>query len=375
MATLPMVAQATGDPAPLIKVDTNLIYAMVVLAMVQAILILSLAGILRTMGGPGGWIARFMNKGGRPMSVLALFLLTATSANAQAFKGDGNTLSNYQLFWILVAVNVFLFILILVQLDLVRRLTRLSTEPGDARRAVAVESGPTWIDRLWHKLSNRVPAEQEEDILMHHEYDGIRELDNVLPPWWLWLFYGTIAWSVMYLVNVHVIDLWPDPGTEYSMEMEQAAVDIAAYQATLTSIVDENTVQLTANEDVLTKGRELFTQFCTPCHGKDAAGSESSVGPNLTDAFWLHGGGVRNIFKTIKYGVPEKGMISWKAQLQPAEISALANYIISLEGTGPATQKAPQGDRWSEEAAPADSSTAPVDTTGTLERAVAQAAS
>jgi cytochrome c oxidase cbb3-type subunit 3 len=187
---------------------------------------------------------------------------------------------------------------------------------------------------------------KEQDILMHHAYDGIQELDNTLPPWWVWLFYGTIGWSLVYLVGTHVIHAWPDQDTEYRNEMTQAGSDIAAYMATLRNTVDENTVTETTDAGVLASGRSIFTQNCTPCHGADAAGSESSVGPNLTDAYWLHGGGVHNIFRTIKYGVPEKGMISWKAQLKPPEIAALANYILSLQGTGPATQKAPQGELW-----------------------------
>ncbi|HEY0977119.1 MAG TPA: cbb3-type cytochrome c oxidase N-terminal domain-containing protein, partial [Flavobacteriales bacterium] len=197
------------------------------------------------------------------------------------------------------------------------------------------------------------------------DYDGIRELDNVLPPWWLWLFYGTIAWGVIYLVNVHVIDIWPQQGMEYNNEMAKAKADVEAYMATLTNTVDENTVTLADDAATLGSGRALFKQFCTPCHGADAAGSETSVGPNLIDAYWLHGGGVKNVFRTIKYGVPEKGMISWKSQLQPAEIRALASYILSLQGSGPPTQKAPQGGLWKEEAISPDSTAVPVDTART----------
>ena len=137
--------------------------------------------------------------------------------------------------------------------------------------------------------------------------------------------------------------------------------DIAAYMATLTNTVDENTIVYTDDAAVLAAGQGLFNEFCVACHGPDGAGSETSVGPNLTDAYWLHGGGVKNVFKTIKYGVPEKGMISWKSQLQPVEIRSLACYIISLEGKGSPTQKAPQGEMWKE--APSDSTATPADST------------
>ncbi|HQZ94646.1 MAG TPA: cbb3-type cytochrome c oxidase N-terminal domain-containing protein, partial [Flavobacteriales bacterium] len=223
---------------------------------------------------------------------------------------------------------------------------------------------PSWWDKMMKSLTKQVEIEKEKDILLDHDYDGIRELDNVLPPWWLWLFYGCIAWAVFYLAAVHVLDILPEQTTEYNDAMAQAEIDIAAYKATQTSTVDETTVEMSTEAGFLAGGKENFTTFCTPCHGADAAGSENSVGPNLTDGYWLHGGGVKNVFKTIKYGVPEKGMISWKSQLQPKEISELSSYIMSLQGTGPATQKAPQGELWQEDGAvPTDSTAITADTT------------
>jgi cytochrome c oxidase cbb3-type subunit 3 len=169
-----------------------------------------------------------------------------------------------------------------------------------------------------------------------------------------------------------VINVWQQQDVEYSNEMAQAKLDVDAYMATLTNTVDENTVTLTDDAGVLASGRGIFTQYCTPCHGADASGSETSVGPNLTDDHWLHGGGVKNIFKTIKYGVPEKGMISWKSQLQPTELRALACYIMSLQGKGGPTQKGPQGEVWNEAAT--DSTAAPADTTKTLTAEAARTA-
>jgi len=227
----------------------------------------------------------------------------------------------------------------------------------------AQQYGPTWAERVMQRLTRQVKLEEEKDILMHHEYDGIRELDNVLPPWWLWLFYGTIAWSFVYLVGVHVMDFIPDQKTEYVNELAQAKADVAAFNALQGELVNENTVTVTAEASVVNSGGAIFTQYCTPCHGADASGSETSVGPNLTDAYWVHGGGVKNVFRTIANGVPEKGMISWKTQLKPAEIRALSCYILSLDGKGSATQKPPQGELWKAEAAPADTTAAGADTT------------
>lgn len=357
LASAQDAAPATGEP--FFHVDANLLYAMLALAVVQVIFIVALAGIMRTMGGAGGLVKRLMEKGGRTAGVIVLLVL-AGDANAQAYKGEGGTMSLVSAFWWLFAINLFLFIILLVQLNILRALTR-SIVGEEAQAMAAAQKGESWAEKLLHKLTRRASIEEEKDIDLHHDYDGIRELDNVLPPWWLWLFYGTIAWGVIYLVNMHVINVWQHQEDEYSGEMAQAQVDIAAYMATLTNTVDENTIVYTDDAAVLAAGQGLFSEFCVACHGPDGAGSETSVGPNLTDAYWLHGGGVKNVFKTIKYGVPEKGMISWKSQLQPVEIRSLACYIISLEGKGSPTQKAPQGEMWKE--APSDSTAAPADTT------------
>ena len=353
--------QAAAPPSGghFFEVDSTLLYTMVALAVVQVIFIVSLAGIMRTMGGSGGWVKRLINKGGRTTALVAMFFL-AGEASAQEFKGHGGTMSLYAAFWWLFAINLFLFIILLAQMNILRALTRAvvgAVEEGP----VETVKGPTWADKLLKRLTRQVSIEEEKNIDLHHDYDGIRELDNVLPPWWLWLFYGTIAWGVIYLINMHVINVWQHQDVEYTNEMAQAKADVDAYMATLTNTVDENTVTFSDDAAVLAGGRDLFTTYCTACHGADGAGAETSVGPNLTDAYWIHGGGVKNIFKTIKYGVPEKGMIAWKTQLQPAELRSLACYIMSLEGKGSATQKAPQGELWKEEAAAADSTAAPVD--------------
>ncbi|MEO8068935.1 MAG: cbb3-type cytochrome c oxidase N-terminal domain-containing protein [Flavobacteriales bacterium] len=360
-----MAADATANNAgtgPLFTADNTLIYALAALAVVQVVFIVSLASIMRTLGAPGAWTKRLKGNGGRAALGVALLFLAANSANAQAYKSDTVLMSNYDVARLLIAVNVFLLVLLLAQLNLMRGLTR-AVLGSDGKEVPDVKpEGPSWEQRIMRRLTRQVTIEQEQDILMHHEYDGIRELDNVLPPWWLWLFYGTIAWGIIYLIGVHVLEVIPDQRTEYANEVAQAKTDVAAYIALQGEMVDENTVTLSTEASVVNGGRGIFTQYCTPCHGADASGSETSVGPNLTDPYWIHGGGIKNVFHTISYGVPEKGMISWKTQLKPAEVRALACYILSLEGKGSATQKPPQGDLWSEPA-PADSTAVGVDST------------
>ena len=366
LAVLPFAASAqtaATHAKPLVQVDTELIYAMIVLAVIQVIFILAMAGIMRTMAGPGAWVKWLSGKGGKAAVLLPFLLLLAPDASAQAYVDKSGQFDHNQLFWLLALINMFLFIVVWVQIILLRGLTRTITGTEHVEEVVVPSTGPTWLEKVMKSLTRQVPLEKEKDILLHHEYDGIHELDNALPPWWLWLFYFTIAWGVVYLINVHVINVVPDQDTEYANEMEQAKVEVAAYMATLKTSVDENNVTVVDDPAVIANGKAIFTQYCTPCHGADAAGAETSVGPNLTDAYWLHGGGVKDIFKTVKYGVPEKGMISWKAQIKPVEIAAVVNYILSLKGTGGPTQKAPQGELWKEGAgAPTDSLTTVADT-------------
>lgn len=366
-ATITAAAQDAAPAAadqPLIPVSGTVNYVMMGLAVVQVVLILAMSSILRTMMGSTGWMRKLTERHSKA-AVLLPFLLLAGGAQAQAYVEPTTTMSHQELFYLLLVINVFLFIVLLVQINLLRGTMRAVTgvfEEQGSPNTVASKR-PSIVAKLMDALTRRPAKEVEErDLLMHHEYDGIRELDNVLPPWWVWLFYGTIAWGVLYLVNMHVTGTWNDSKEEYIAEMEQAKADVAAFVAKAGASVDENTVTVTSDAGALAAAKETFTTYCAACHGADGAGSETSVGPNLTDAYWLHGGGVKDIFKTIKYGVPAKGMISWKSQLKPNEIQAIASYILSLQGSGGPTQKAAQGELWKDAAAPADSTVTMADT-------------
>ncbi len=197
----------------------------------------------------------------------------------------------------------------------------------------------------WYKgLTNAVPIEREASIEMNHSYDGIRELDNHLPPWWTALFIGTIVFGVFYVGIYHVWGMSPLQEDEYNEELTLAQKQIEEFEAKNAAKIDENSVKnLASDASVISKGKEVFATNCVACHG---ASGEGGVGPNLTDDFWLHGdGGISDVFKVIKNGVPEKGMISWKATLKPEQIQSVSNYILSIKGTNPANAKAPQGEK------------------------------
>jgi cytochrome c oxidase cbb3-type subunit 3 len=179
------------------------------------------------------------------------------------------------------------------------------------------------------------------DILMEdHSYDGIHEFDNDLPPWWKAMFYATVVFAVIYLFNYHVFQNGPLQIQEYETEMQQAAL---LHPGDLTGNANEKTdYKLLTEAPRLEAGHAAFTQNCAACHGQKA---EGVVGPNLTDEYWLHGGDVNAIFKTIKYGVTSKGMVAWQGKLSDDQILEVTSYILSVKGTNPPNAKAPQGEK------------------------------
>lgn len=203
------------------------------------------------------------------------------------------------------------------------------------------------IKVIWAKMNSLKPVEEEKALEMEHEYDGIRELNNRLPPWWLYGFYGTIIFAGIYLWRYHVSETAPLSEQEYAIAMEKAEAQKAAYLKKSANNVDENTVKLLTESTALDAGKTVFIQNCAACHGKDG---EGTVGPNLTDDYWLHGGSLSDVFKSVKYGWPEKGMRSWKDDLSPVQISQVVSFIKTLHGTNPANGKEKQGELYQQQA-------------------------
>lgn len=197
---------------------------------------------------------------------------------------------------------------------------------------------------LTRLLTKTTPIEKEQEILLSHDYDGIRELDNRIPPWFHLLFYGTIIWALIYMFDFHILGDGQVQIDEYKAEIKQAEIERNILVKT-GAFLNEETVTLLSDPATLSEGQQIFMKNCSTCHGQKG---EGLVGPNLTDDFWIHGGGIKNIFKTIKYGVPAKGMISWQTQLDPKKIQEVGSYIMSLHGTNPPNGKAPEGNKWEE---------------------------
>ncbi len=225
--------------------------------------------------------------------------------------------------------------------------------------------GKTILD----KLNDTVELEREEDIMLEHDYDGIRELDNNLPPWWKYGFYLTILVAVIYMINYHITKSSPLQAEEYTLSVKKAEAEIAEYMKTSANNVDENTVKMLSDKSDISAGTDLFVANCAACHGKLG---EGTVGPNLTDDYWLHGGSVKDIFKTIKYGWPDKGMKSWKDDFSPIQIAQITSFIRTLKGTNPPKPKDKQGELYTEETVAGDSTAVATDTTKVLSSTTVQ---
>jgi cytochrome c oxidase cbb3-type subunit III len=179
--------------------------------------------------------------------------------------------------------------------------------------------------------------DEHDPLLMEHEADGIRELDNKLPRWWVWLFYCTTVFAVAYMLYYHLFHAGDLMAGQYDKEMK---VGTALKQAAMTKFESELvTLQPAKDQAIVSRGHDTFLRLCAPCHRADAGGL---VGPNLTDDYWIHGDKFADNLRTIWNGVPEKGMITWKTVLKPKEVYEVASYIYTLRGTHPANPKPPE---------------------------------
>jgi cytochrome c oxidase cbb3-type subunit 3 len=275
-------------------------------------------------------------------AIAALFLLPnslyAETVQAVAAPAIINTISGIAKndFYLLAGTIIFELLVLTALLLLINMMVRWI-------RGKEVLFAPTTKKArrsFWERFHNVVSIEKEQDILLDHDYDGIKELDNSLPPWWKYGFYFTIVVAVVYLYYFHGGGNGPSSIDEYTAEVRKGETDKEAYLVKSANNIDENTVKL-GDVASIAAGAALFQTSCFACHQKDGGGG---VGPNLADDYWLHGGSVKDIFKSIKYGWPDKGMKSWKDDFSPKQIADLSSFIKSLKGTKPAAPKEKQGE-------------------------------
>ena len=285
-------------------------------------------------------------------TILTLLLVVASSGVLMAQGEPDHYLLTKAAKWVFVAVVLVILafgastlykltmLFIKVKEDQLRESMGLAPEHAPVKKE-------SWWDKFYRQATDAVPIEHEADVLLDHNYDGIRELDNTLPPWWLWMFYITIIIGVLYFGYYHMSPFGMSSTEQYEFAMAKAADEVKAYKALQSDVVDENNLEALTDEASLALGQGIYMNNCAACHLANGAGS---VGPNFTDNYWIHGGSISDIYKTIKYGVPEKGMISWQTQLRPNQMQQVASYILTLVGTNPPDGKAPQGDLYEPEA-------------------------
>jgi cytochrome c oxidase cbb3-type subunit III len=187
-----------------------------------------------------------------------------------------------------------------------------------------------------------MPNQEQQDHLLEHNYDGIQEFDNPMPRWWVYIFWATIAFSVLYWLNVAGVGNGRGRIANYDREVAAAAAAAAKRQADQpASASPARLAALAKDPSVLAIGKQVFSQNCAACHRFDGGGQ---IGPNLTDDYWLHGAALEQIHKTVTDGVLEKGMPPWGKVLKPAQLDAVVAYVSTLRGASPPNAKAPQGE-------------------------------
>ncbi len=329
--------------------SNSLFLALLAIALLLLIVIIILADVVKAAAHyKGEKEALVKNPSSTGTTLLTLLAITVFSNNLFSQTSAAPETASYKLddftFYFMITIILFesfvIWILYNMSMNLLGVKERKRLEAEEKARRSVLE--PSFIE----KINASVAVEKEADILLDHNYDGIRELDNNLPPWWKYGFYFTILFSVAYLIHYHVIDTGKLQQEEYKAQLTKAAYDIEAYRKKAANLVDENNATLLTDAASLNSGKSIYIENCAPCHGKLG---EGGVGPNLTDAYWIHKGGIKDIFKTIKYGWAEKGMKPWKDDLGAKQIHEVSSYIKLMYGSNPPNAKEKQGDLYEDE--------------------------
>jgi cytochrome c oxidase cbb3-type subunit 3 len=345
---------AAGPPEP--SVFSNpLAITLVVLMILLLIIIGILANIL--IGAADVKLSkRKKEKKGQPVLqtlMLVGLILLSSSAFSQGTTAEtpkevaktigGMASSTFYVMATVIFMELFIIIALLINIKFLLK-TEKEKIVTETEAAEAKKTRLSWWDRF-NKLK---PVSEEAELDLGHEYDGIRELNNRLPPWWLYGFYLSILFAVIYLWRFHVSNNGPSSKEEYYKSVAKAEIKIQEYLKAKGDAVDENTVTLLTGADDIAAGKTVFIKSCATCHTETGAGN---VGPNLTDDFWIHGNDLKSIFKTIRYGI--NAMPQWQNAYSNKQIAQVTSYIKTLHGTKPANPKAPQGVEMKEEVAPA----------------------
>lgn len=272
----------------------------------------------------------------KKLVIASIAALWAGASQAAATAESGSTIGFHDILFTLIILLSFVMLIVVYTLKQV--VSILKHESTGLPYVYETETRT-----FWERMLSLKPLSAEKSIDLGHDYDGIRELNNPIPPWFNVLFYGTIFFALVYMVVYHVSDSAPLQAAEYKNELIAAEKQKEEYLKIAGNAIDENTVKLITDKALLAEAQKEYTTRCAACHGQNG---EGGVGPNLTDEYWLHGGSIQDVFKTIKYGVPAKGMVPWQNAINPVKMQELASFILSLQGTQPAGGKEPQGEKY-----------------------------
>jgi cytochrome c oxidase cbb3-type subunit 3 len=273
-------------------------------------------------------------------SITRLFAQSAAEASTSIW--DDPMLTFYVVVGSIFMLAILVLLVAVYMLRVLNYMNQQAAQERAERLGIPYVPEPTFWEKLWQQSNDFVPVEKEASITLDHNYDGIKELDNHLPPWWTGLFLGTIAFAIVYLLFYHVFNTLPSQQAEYDTEVAIAQEQLKKLQAANpVAAIDETNVEATTDALALAEGKQIFLNTCASCHRKDGGGD---IGPNLTDDYWKHGGTIKDIFKTVRHGVQGTNMIAWEGVISPEKMKNVSSYVLTLRGTNPANPKKPEGD-------------------------------
>jgi len=341
-----MDSTAVGDPilASDYKGNLSIFNWLIVLTIILIIAIIVMAGTLMTLMKSDYFKNKLKELSSKTNNLILIIttgaLLLSSNAHALNYIGPGEGEKDGP--WLLVETSDLLalvmidVILLLVVLYLRRLFGQIL---GMVRpKTEKIEEVPVLASfkKVNQVLTDAVPIEEEHKILLEHEYDGIQELDNNLPPWWVWGFYATIVFAFIYLINYHLLGVSDLQIKAYDKELKVAEKEVQAYLNKMAMNVDETSATLLTDASDLSAGAGIFAANCVACHKSKG---EGEIGPNLTDNAWIYGYDIKEVFKTVKYGTAN-GMPEHSSKFNPIQIQQVASYVLSLPQ---ATGLAPQG--------------------------------
>lgn len=233
-------------------------------------------------------------------------------------------------FWAYIIVDVILIMFIIYFIGIIK---------GTISELVVFKPMFKW-NKLTKNLTDAVPIENEASILLDHEYDGITELDNNLPPWWKYGFYITIVWAVVYMFYYQILEIGDLQEAEYLAEMEEGERAVAAYKLANPQMINADNVELLTDAGAISQGKAEYDMYCASCHMDSGRGG---IGPNLADKYWLYDNDIKGVFKVISEGA-QNGMPAWKELIPSNKIQMVASYILQLDEVVAPAGKEPQGD-------------------------------